>query len=191
MDDPLADERIQFFLRNREDIKAWAAIETDVISATRELLARSQPAIEESLLAADDGVFVGREDSGGYERILARHEHWPKTVGLTLEWHRDVDPTVTGRMTIGVFWWADPATLVAPRTEFVSVVDRQSLQKLGYKVPLQSVWPVGARLVAPKDWWRDPDSWISGLVERLSGAWPLVAPRIDTVLPGNWRVSGG
>lgn len=36
------DERLQFFFRNREDIKAWAAIESDVMAATRELLARSR-----------------------------------------------------------------------------------------------------------------------------------------------------
>lgn len=191
MDEPFGDDRIQFFLRNRADIKAWAAIETDVMAATREFLARSQPSIEEGLLASDPGALVGRHDSGPYERIFARHAHWPETVGLALEWHREVDPTVNGRMTVGVFWWADPPTLVAPRTEFVSVVDRQSLQKLGYKVPFQSVWPVGYRLIAPNDWWRDPQSWVSGVVERLSATWPLVAPRIDEVLPDNWQISRG
>jgi hypothetical protein len=191
MDDQFSDDRIQFFLRNRADIKAWAAIEPDVMAATRELLARSQPIIEEGLLAADAGVLVGRHDSGPFERIFARHEHWPETVGLALEWHRDVDPTVNGRMTIGVFWWADPPTLVAPRTEFVRVVDSQSLQKLGYRVPFQSVWPVGVRLIAPNDWWRDPGSWVVSIVERLSAAWPLVAHHIDAALPDNWQISRG
>ncbi len=53
MDDLFGSERIQFFLRNRSDIKAWAAIEPDVIAATSELLARSQPLIEEAFAALE------------------------------------------------------------------------------------------------------------------------------------------
>ncbi len=74
--DLFSEDRLQFFLRHREDIKAWAAIESDVMAATRELLARSQPLIEESLVTIDPGTFVGRHDSGQSERILARHGHW-------------------------------------------------------------------------------------------------------------------
>lgn len=191
MSDPFADERIQFFLRNRSDIKAWAAIEQDVIAATRELLASSQPAIEERLLADDPHVLVGRHDSGAFERIMARHERWPQSVGLTLEWHRSVDPLGNARPKYGVFWWADPPTLVAPRGQLVAAVDKTSIQRLGLKVPLEGVWPVGGYDSAPADWWRDPNGWLEGIVERVTTLWPLVAPHIDAVLPDNWQVTGG
>jgi hypothetical protein len=181
MNDPFADERIQFYLRNRADIKAWAAIEPDVIAATRELLARAQPQVEESLLAHDPNVSVGRRDVGQWERILARHERWPDSVGLALEWHRTVDP-LSNPPKLGVFWWADPPSLVDPRTRFIDSVDRTGLQRLGYKVPLEGVWPVGARLSATPDWWRDPHGWVGGLVERLTSTWPLVAAYVDRAL---------
>jgi hypothetical protein len=81
-----------------------------------------------------------------------------------------------------VFWWADPPTLVAPRTRLAEVVDKRALQDLGFKVPLEGVWPVGTRVTSGLDWWRDPEGWIAGIVDQLSAAWPLLAPRIDEVL---------
>lgn len=192
MDDLFSDERIQFYLRNRADIKAWAAIEPDVTAAIRELLARAQPAVEEALLASDPTVVVGRNDSGSWERIFARHGHWPPGVGLALEWHRSVDPIGSNRPKVGVFWWADPASLIEPRTRLTTVVDKLALQKLGYKVPLDGgVWPVGAYVLASANWWRDPTTWVAGIVERLAVTWPLVAPHIDELLPDDWQVGGG
>ncbi len=191
--DPFADERIRFYLRNREDIKMWAAIEPDAIAATGELLARSQPQIEEGLLAHDNRVLVGRRDDDKWERILARHEQWPRSVGLVLEWTiRSVDPLGANRPKMGVFWWADPPSLVEPRTRLVSVVDRLRLQDLGYKIPLEGVWPVGGFLTSERDWWQAPTAWIEGIVDRLAATWPLVAPAIDEVLRGvDWQVSDG
>ena len=51
MASPLDDERIQFFLRHRDDIKAWSAIESEVTAAVRELLGALQPEIEERVQA--------------------------------------------------------------------------------------------------------------------------------------------
>lgn len=187
--DLFADERIQFYLQNRDDIRTWAAIESDVAAATRELLARSQPAIEERLIESDPGVIVGRHDSGQWERIVARHDHWPATIGLTLEWHRNVDPTGTNTAKLGVFWWADPPQLLEPRKNLVELVDRSALQVLGFKVPLEGVWPVGGRVPAQEGWWRDPDAWIGTIVDRLGATWPLVAPVIDGLLPDDRQVT--
>jgi hypothetical protein len=182
MDDLFDDPRLQFFLRNRDDIKAWAAIETDVIAATREFLARCQVPLEQRLVTADPTVIVGRRDNNQWERILARHERWPESVGLCLEWNRSVDLLGTNRPKIGVFWWADPTSLVEPRSRFVASVDAKRLQELDYKVPLEGVWPVGARTKASPDWWLDPETWIDDVIEQLVATWPLVAPQIDEVL---------
>lgn len=182
MSNLFADERMQFYLRNREDIRAWAAIESDVVAATRELLARAQPQIEERLLAADQSVLVGRHDSGSWERILARHASWPESVGLTLEWHRQVDPTGANRPKIGVFWWADPPSLIEPRTRLTEIVAKAPLFALGFKVPMGGVWPVGMFASADSNWWREPDSWIASLIDKIGEAWPLVARKIDEVL---------
>lgn len=191
-DDLFAGERIQFFLRNRDDIKTWAAIERDVVAATREALARSQSLIEERLLAIDPDVIVGRHDSGQWERVMSRHDHWPLSIGLALEWNRAVDPLGTSRPKLGVFWWADPPALVEPRAQLTQVVDRKHLQELGYKVPLEGVWPIGGYMTSPHDWWQAPDAWIESIVDRLAATWPLVAPAIDEVLRGvDWALSGG
>jgi hypothetical protein len=49
VNNPLDNERIQFFLRHRDDILEWAGIEREVTSATRELLAGLQRVIAERL----------------------------------------------------------------------------------------------------------------------------------------------
>lgn len=182
--DLFADERVQFFLRNQEDIRAWAAIESDVMAATRELLSGAQATLEERLMPLDETARVGRHDAGSWERVLVRREHWPDSVGLAAEWNRSVDPAGATRPKIGVFWWADPPTLVAPRTRLTEVVDRTTLQSLGFKIPLEGVWPIGARTAIDKDWWRDPEGWLARIVDQLIAAWPLVAPRVDEVLVG-------
>lgn len=190
--DLFADERIQFYLRNRQDIKAWAAIESDVAAATRELLERSQPEIEARMLAVDPSAIVGRHDSGSWQRILTQQEGWPTTVGMALEWHRSPDPLGTNRPKIGLFWWADPRSLIEPRTRLTQEAPRKPLQDLGYKVPLDSVWPVGAFVTASADWWQDPDVWIAGIVERLVATWPIIQPVVEDALVGvDWQVSGG
>lgn len=52
---------------------------------------RSQISLEQRLVTADPTVIVGRRDGNQWERILVRHELWPETVGLCLEWNRSVD----------------------------------------------------------------------------------------------------
>jgi hypothetical protein len=81
--------------------------------------------------------------------------------------------------------------LIEPRTQLLDVIDKKMLQDLGYKVPLESVWPVGGRVKATADWWREPEAWISTIVELLGATWPLVAPPIDRVLPGESQVTDG
>ena len=181
MDELFADERIRFFLRNRADIKAWAQIESDVMAATRELLARAEPRIEEAFAPIEPAARISRHDGGSWERIFVQRENWPSTVALCVEWHRSVDPT-SNAPKIGVFWWAEPSSLVEPRTRFITLVDKSALQRLGYKVPLEGVWPVGTRAKATPDWWHEPEAWITSIVESLRAAWPLIADSIDIAL---------
>lgn len=187
MDELFGDERIQFFLRNRADIKAWAQIESDVIAATRELLARAQAPVEQAFATIEPTALVSRHDGNSWERIFVRRENWPPTVALCLEWHRTVDP-ISNAPKVGVFWWAEPDLLVEPRSRFVALVDKNQLQKLGYKVPMSGVWPVGTFVKATPDWWHDPEAWIATIIESLGAAWPLVADHIDASLRGIWPI---
>jgi hypothetical protein len=65
------------------------------------------------------------------------------------------------------------------------------LLQLGYKIPLDSVWPVGAYLAAKPDWWHDPEEWVAGIANQLASIWTLVAPQIDDVLNVEYEVSDG
>ena len=55
MDHPLNDERIQFFLRHRDDIRAWAAIERELPAIVREMLASCQEHLDEQLASIGSG----------------------------------------------------------------------------------------------------------------------------------------
>jgi hypothetical protein len=183
MDDVFDDERLQFFLRNRDDIKAWAALEPELVAATRDLLAQALPLIANGVASIDPLAVVGRHDAGAWERIIVRHSSWPAAVGFVLEWHRTVDPLGAYPPKLGVFFWADPSHLIASRDRFLAGVSGLGLERLGYKVPLEGVWPVGAFVAGPADWWSSPTSWIASIVDRLAATWPIVAPVLDAVLP--------
>lgn len=191
MDDLFSDDRLQFFLRNHDDIKLWAAIESEVMAATRDLLGGAQALFHERLTAIDPSVVLGRHDTGPWERIIARHGGWPRALGLTLEWHRNVDPFGASPPKIGVFFWAESPDLVQVRSNFVAAVSGVGLETLGYKVPLEGVWPVGLHVPGSGEWWKDPAQWLDGILDKLVDAWPVVAPALDATLPGKSEASVG
>src|SRR3990172_209756 len=175
----LQDERIQFFLRHRDDIRAWAAIEPEVEAAVRDLLAGAQPAIEERLLALDSTVITARRNGGGWERIMSRRPSWPDWRGVTLEWgERAVDPFGSAPPKLGFFWTGsvdgDPAKAL-----FVERCQALGLETLGYRVPAGDAWPVLRRPEPSKDWWHDPEAWIQAIVGKLTELWVRVTPAAD------------
>jgi hypothetical protein len=179
MTSPLDDERIQFFLRHRDDIKAWADIEPQVAEAVREILAGLQPEIEERLQAVDADVSVARRDNKNWERIQAYRGSWPDWCGVTLEWLTDVDPFGSSLPKLGVFIVGEPDDVDAGRQAFVEASEADSqLARAGYRVTHNKVWPVAARVEKSRDWWKNPDGWTDALVEDFVQLWSLSAPLV-------------
>jgi hypothetical protein len=176
---PLDTERIQFFLRHRDDIREWAAIEREVISGTRELLAGLQPVIEERIVAIDPSAEVVRHDGGRYERILVRRQAWPVGIGVTLEWESSVDPFGGTLPKWGIFFVNGDLALRPARSAMAAAATAAPWVKAqGYK-PSDSVWPIVRFVPKSSTWWQDPEAWLAPIADAMVVLWPLAAPIID------------
>ncbi len=179
MDNPFGDERLQFFLSHREDIREWAAIEKDVIGATREILAGLQMDIDERLAAIDSDVTTARRDNSSFERIMARRPVWPDWVGVTLEWETGVDPFGSRLPKYGIF--------VTPTSDLDAAYGRilalaratPAFTAGAFKIPQGRVWPIVKWVPKSKDWWRDLDGWTVPIVQGMIDLWPKAAALID------------
>lgn len=183
MGQPLDDERLQFFLRHRDEIREWAAIEREVVVATREILASVQDHLDERLATVDSGATTARRDGGKYERIVALRAGWPDGVGVSLEWDSGVDPFGSWLPKFGILFLNEDPVLQAARLRVASLAaSTPALTAAGFKVPGDRNWP-GVRWVPKsKDWWKDVDAWTSSIVESLVDLWPIAAPLIDQAL---------
>ena len=182
MGSPLDDERIQFFLRHRNDIRAWMQIEPDVTAAVRIVLAELQPVIEERLVAIDANVTTSRRDGGRWERIMARRPVWPEQVGVTLEWEAGVDPFGSALPKVGVIFLSDRPESIPGYGSFAEACRADDgLRSAGFK-PADRVWPVMRRVAKSNDWWRDVETWTAGIVDAVVDLWPRVAPHLDAAL---------
>ena len=179
MDNPLDNERFQFFLRHRDDIREWASIEREVIAATREMLGGLQSEIGERISAIDATAETIRLDGGRYERILVRRPDWPVGVGMTLEWESNVDPFGGSLPKWGIFFVnADPALL--PARQAIAAACREStLTKAAAYKPGDSYWPIVRFVAKSSSWWKDPDAWLAPIADAMVDLWPTAAPLID------------
>jgi hypothetical protein len=180
---PLDNERLQFFLRHRDDIREWAAIEAEVALATRDILAACQADIGERLGVIDPSAEVVRHDGGRYERILARRPMWPDGIGVALEWETSVDPFGGVLPKFGVFVLAgDPEAEPAKQRMVTLARESAAFRAGGFKVPGDQVWPAVRRVAKSSTWWQDPDAWAGGIVDALVELWPGGARIIDEAL---------
>ena len=177
--DAADNERFQFFLRHRDDIREWASIEREVVAAIRELLGGLEPEIGERIGAFDATAETTRHDGGRYERILVRRPDWPVGVGVTPEWESNVDPFGGSLPKWGIFFVnADPALL--PARQAIAAAGRASslTKAAGYK-PGDSYWPIVQFVAKSATWWQDPEAWLAPITDAVVDLWPLAAPMID------------
>ena len=183
MSGPLDDERIQFFLRHRDDIRGWAAIEPDVATAVRQILAATQAEIESRIVAIDAESTTARRDGGRWERIMVRRPAWPEEMGVSVEWETRVDPFGGALPKVGVILLSDAPELGRVRQNVVDLASgNATLHALGYRIPAEHVWPVMRRVPKSRDWWQDSDAWTAGIVDSVVELWPLAAPYVDQAL---------
>jgi hypothetical protein len=168
------DERLQFYLRHRSEIREWGRIERDVVAATIELLSSTQPEIEARIVAVDPTVTSERMDGGKYERILVRRPVWPKGFGVMLEWETSVSPFGSSLPKYGIatFNWDSGIEPLVSRLVAIAK-GTASLTGGGYKVPEGRPWPAVRYVPKSKDWWQDPDAWAESVVEAVVGFWPV------------------
>jgi hypothetical protein len=192
LNQPLADDRIQFYLRHRDDIRAWAAIEAEVTAAVREILAGCQPVIDERLAIVDRDVTTSRRDGGRWERILVRRPAWPEAIGISLEWETAVDPFGTVLPKVGVIFLNSESAVESARVRTGELAQHASqLLAQGYRANAERVWPLLRRIDASRDWWRDPDAWSAGIVDRVVDLWTQTAPLVDRALAESGWVEAG
>jgi hypothetical protein len=174
------DERLQFFLRHRGEIRDWAAIERDVVTATRDLLGGILPDLDERLSTIDPGAGAIRRDGGRYERILVRRQDWPVDIGMTLEWQDAVDPFGGSLPKYGIFFINGEARLEPARVRIVELARATpALTGGGFRTPGDRYWPAVRWVPKSADWWHDPTAWVSSITEALVDLWPTAAAIID------------
>lgn len=180
MQNPLEDERLRFFLRHRAEIREWAAIEKDVASATREILAGIQEGIEEQLAISDPDMTTTRWDGGRYERIVAHRPSWPTHTGIALEWETSVDPFGSSLPKFGIIFLNTDKSLEPSRLRMVALAAETATFKAdGFKVGSDRYWPIVKRTSKDPDWWQEPEKWADTIADSLVDLWPQAAPIVD------------
>ena len=183
MTDAFDDERVQFFLRHRTEIREWARIEHEVIAATRQLLASTQADIEARIASLDPSVTSERHDGGKYERFLVRRPVWLSGVGVMLEWESSVDPFGSSLPKYGIAFFNWDAGMEPVCARMVDIAKATPvLTGGGFKVPGGRPWPAVRWVSKSKDWWQDPEAWAGAVVDAVAGVWDVAAAVIDRTL---------
>ena len=114
---------------------------------------------------------------------------WPDSVGVTLEWHRNVDPHGAYPPKLGVVLVGRPTGLIARRERrIVESVDKAMLQRTwASRFRWRACGPSALASSAGADWWRGSRArWLASIVEKAVVLWPGAGARRST---RRWRLS--
>jgi hypothetical protein len=181
----LSDERLRFYLRNRDDIREWARLKDGVLGETQRLLGGTTPVLEQLLLAVAPDVVVGRADRDkgrgewpSFSRVLARRSTWPERIGITLEWPAEADPFSGRGLKYGVFAGINhPEVAAVSRDVATRIASSKAMLVPGTKQ--EPYWPLARLVPRSRTWWERPIEWRLGLCELLVGVWTEIAPMLD------------
>ncbi len=186
---PFDDERLQFYLRHRDLIREWAALEQEVRAVTHGLMLELNgqlAEVTESL--GPDVVLLPEALDSTWPRYALRRKSWPVSggqslVAVSLEWTQRIDPAGTETPYVGVrvhISNAEAKAIDQPlREAFAGSVD---LPTRGYKLKGYPWWPALRRLAKNPDWWLDVPAWRQSVLDAHTEAWKLTAATIDRVL---------
>lgn len=187
--DPLADDRIQFYLRHRAAIREWASIERDLTAATHQLMVGLIPVVDMKLRELDpEAAVFGEALDGSWPRIVAVRPSWPygpsgdPLVGVTLEWTPKVDPTGGALPYYGVRVNADTEQGKAVGGALRTLIAGSDAANVGFKAGSYAWWPIQQRLPATPDWWKDTDVFLAGVAVRMATAWQTLVPLVDSAI---------
>jgi len=185
-DDPLADERLRFFLEHRALIEQWAALGKEVRAAVCETLEGLTPEVEALALTLGDDVSSGfYETDRQWPRIALVRQAWPQeidepAVAVAFEWWtRGVNPADGNAPYVGIRV-RDPAGGGKAYMDALKPIAKQRFD--GYKV--SASWPAFKQLLAREglDWWRDVPAWRAEMLDGFRAAWQELSPAIDEVV---------
>lgn len=200
---PLADDRIQFFLKNRALIAEWASIADELAAETERELLALRPAI-----AAEIGAQHGREAhvterrAGGSRGVLLHLPAWGTAgsdapdVALGIGWEGSLvhpDPAWPGASVPYVGVVASRTTERGRRIEEDlrrAIPDGVPQGKPFRARPAATApeyvhgidWVAYRRVPADPSWYRDLVAWRMSVIAAVRGCWEDWAPRIDAAI---------
>lgn len=189
---PLDDPRLQFYLRNRDQIREWAALEQDLRDATRSLLfdlRRELVPLAESL--GDDVVVWVEGADTSYPRFAVRRSNWlavgsQSIVAVALEWMPKVDLAGSETPWVGVRVHISEPQGKALDAPLRGAFAASEMSALGFTLKGYVWWPVIRRLKPNADWWKDGAvAWRQSAIDMVEETWRLASPVIDATLAAN------
>lgn len=184
--DPLGDERLRFYLKNRSAIEQWAALGKEVTAAVDDLLQGLGPDIEARVIQPGDDVPLGVYGfDGSYPRFALARQHWPRIsdepqVSVTFEWHvKTVNPAGQNAPYLGIRF-SDPR---GTDKAIMRAVRERGAALPGY-VKFSDWWPVFRKLpaAARDEWWADVPAWRAEMTEAIAQAWEVLDPVVTSAL---------
>ncbi len=182
----LGDDRIHFYLRNKEQIDEWAAVGEEAAAAVGEWLTtlrRDVADVAEDLGSDVDAAEVEVSRGGVFLMKLAA---WPldteqdPLVGIGLAWDRE--PFLNGERApysgIRVSYKHDRAD--ALRTAVRAAVAEAGPAATGYE--RSNMWVVWRRHRAATDYWLDPDAYRQQVRAALAQDWQTFRECVDGAL---------
>ncbi len=188
MTSALEDDRLRFFLENRDLILMWAALGDEVSDAVDDELRRLGGLVQEAATDAGIDLAVAERVAGdGWHAPMLHRSSWMTLgadgpdIAIGIGWDgRRVQPT-PGRGTslpyVGVL--ASHATERGRAIEAAvrPLADRKLIAPKAYR--RGSHWIVYRLIEAPDDWYTDLPGWRAWVVEQLMRTWRDCADLID------------
>lgn len=192
LDDPLGDDRLRFFLKNRALIEQWASLGKEVTAAIDEILQGLAPEMEALASRLGQDVFSGLYGPASqWPRFAFARSTWPRVpeeplLAVTLEWQANrVNPSGPNGPYVGIRI-PDPLKVGSSVTDRLKAITKGRLR--GYTV-LSQWWPAHKRLPATRgsEWWVDVPGWRAEMVDAVAAAWPQLESAVEEALAGTAR----
>lgn len=183
------DERLGFYLENRNQIDEWVGLRAEALETSHEFFKSLEGPIRAETLACRPRPRVAGVASGrAYNGIILTQEHWPAYTGrygmlisVTLEWHRK-------RTLFDGSWFGIRCDR---RGDADGLRERLMVAMKEHKMPKELRSKVGESPYFPAIWrmrprreqyWTDLDGFSKELVDTVAVLWPHLAKITESAL---------
>lgn len=184
------DERLLFYLRNRELIDEWAAIRDDLMRAANAFYLSIGTELAERAVDLGGDVLVNMED-GTWAQVGLHRDSWARgdsdapVIAINLEWNsKSAGFTHTHRIC-GL-----RASVAAEGGAPIhaAVTERIASERARLGFPRYSRdWPAYRDIADPSgdEWWTDLKPFRTEIVDAIVDAWDKLSGYVDDVLKSN------